>query len=159
MGVIIMNDRVKFDLYVDLDNMPGAFHTVEDARYALAKLLKDQIPHYHPQVTLPNAPEQIEAEINLDQSNDSWSRNPQVIALWLQSVMNYLQMTLAQQGHLFLNEVHDAVGVPRTSQGARAGWSTKGGLPAHDFKYNIDQFEDKVIITLNPMNNIIGELE
>lgn len=43
--------RIKLIVYVDLDNVPGAFHTKEDAVYQIEDILKRQIGHYNPIVT------------------------------------------------------------------------------------------------------------
>jgi len=44
--------RIRLDVYVDLDKTPGTFHTKESAREIVVKILKDNIPHYRPQVCI-----------------------------------------------------------------------------------------------------------
>ena len=41
-------DRIKIELAVDLDPIPGAFHTKEDAKEAVLAILLSRIPHYNP---------------------------------------------------------------------------------------------------------------
>lgn len=42
--------RVYVIVSVDLDPIPGAFHTVEDAEMRIYGLLERSIPHYNPKV-------------------------------------------------------------------------------------------------------------
>lgn len=44
--------KVKLQVEVDLDPIPGAFHTKEQARRDVAIMLTMQIPHYNPVVTI-----------------------------------------------------------------------------------------------------------
>lgn len=44
--------RIKLAVYVDLDPVPGAFHSAESARNAVAHQLMDAIPHYNPMVSI-----------------------------------------------------------------------------------------------------------
>lgn len=46
-------ERITLSVQVDLDPIPGAFHTPEDARHAIGMILNDRIPHYHPSVRIP----------------------------------------------------------------------------------------------------------
>lgn len=43
--------RVKLEVYVDLDPIPGAFHSKESARNFVDGILKANIPHYNPMVS------------------------------------------------------------------------------------------------------------
>lgn len=43
---------VKFEVEVDLDPIPGAFHTKEDARMRIEGALVSRIPHYNPKVKI-----------------------------------------------------------------------------------------------------------
>ncbi len=43
-------NRVMLQVFVDLDAVPGEFHTREQACSALERLLKMAIPHYNPVV-------------------------------------------------------------------------------------------------------------
>jgi len=52
-----MTDRVNFLVSWNLDPIPGANHTPEDAQAWLERMLKDCIGWYHPEVTpLPPFP-------------------------------------------------------------------------------------------------------
>ena len=45
--------RIKLVVEVDLDPVPGAFHTKEDACFRIQQLLMNAIPHYDPATELP----------------------------------------------------------------------------------------------------------
>ena len=42
--------RVRLVVYVDLDPIPGTFHTKESARDQVERILKETIGHYDPLV-------------------------------------------------------------------------------------------------------------
>lgn len=43
--------RIKLEVYVDLDPVPGTFHSKESARNVVANILNERIPHYNPMVS------------------------------------------------------------------------------------------------------------
>ena len=46
--------RIKLEVWVDLDNVPGTFHTKDSARNVVANLLNQSIDHYNPMVSTTN---------------------------------------------------------------------------------------------------------
>lgn len=57
-----------------------------------------------------------------DESSTSWSREPQYNQLFIQCQQNYANDMLNSRGHVFLNEVYDMLGLPRSKEGAVVGW-------------------------------------
>ena len=57
-----------------------------------------------------------------DESCEQWSKNPEYNLMFLRSQQNYYNDMLKSRGHVFLNEVYDALGIPRTQAGAVVGW-------------------------------------
>jgi hypothetical protein len=47
-------ERVLLEVWVDLDPIPGTFHTKESARNVVANILETQIHHYQPLVSTTN---------------------------------------------------------------------------------------------------------
>lgn len=57
-----------------------------------------------------------------DSSSNAWQQNPELNLYFLKSVQSHANDILKVRGHLFLNEVYDMLGLPRTSAGAVVGW-------------------------------------
>lgn len=57
-----------------------------------------------------------------DERNPNWKTNPQANFLFLKGVQQHMNNKLQLQGHLFLNEVFDALAMDRQPEGAVAGW-------------------------------------
>lgn len=57
-----------------------------------------------------------------DEGNPHWQSTPSYNQMFINSQMNWATDKLRANGHLFLNEVYDMLGVPRTKAGAVVGW-------------------------------------
>jgi hypothetical protein len=57
-----------------------------------------------------------------DEYNRYWKKEWSMNQLFLQCQQNYANDALRANGHLFLNEVYDMLGLPRTKAGAVVGW-------------------------------------
>lgn len=51
-----------------------------------------------------------------------WDKDPEYNLLTLRHVLNWANDKLRSQGYLFLNDVYDALGIPRTKAGQVVGW-------------------------------------
>lgn len=60
--------------------------------------------------------------IIFDDGNDGWDPDPERTKFFLIQQQNWANERLKAQGHLFLNEVYDMLGVKRTKAGAQVGW-------------------------------------
>jgi hypothetical protein len=60
-----------------------------------------------------------------DESSPNWRTDAQLNRFFLQSQERYANDVLISRGHIFLNEVYDALGIPRTKEGAVVGWVLK----------------------------------
>lgn len=47
-----MPERIMLNVMVDLDSLPGTFHTPESARDTIQAILLGRLPHYDPIVVL-----------------------------------------------------------------------------------------------------------
>lgn len=61
-----------------------------------------------------------------DESSPSWNRDPEYNLIFLQCQQNYANDRLKARGHVFLNEVYEALGLPHTEAGAVVGWFDGG---------------------------------
>lgn len=69
-----------------------------------------------------------------DELCNDWKSNPEYNRAFLHCQQNYANDMLKARGHVFLNEVYDALGIPRTKEGAIVGWVlNKGGDNFVDF--------------------------
>lgn len=51
-----------------------------------------------------------------------WTKDPEYNLMFLRQQQNYANDRLRTRGHLFLNEVYDMLGMPRTQAGQAVGW-------------------------------------
>lgn len=61
-----------------------------------------------------------------DPYSTSWSKEPEYNLLFLKCQQNYANDLLHSRGHVFLNEVYDMLGIPRSKAGAVVGWVLSG---------------------------------
>jgi Family of unknown function (DUF6353) len=57
-----------------------------------------------------------------DSYSTSWSKEPEYNLIFLKCQQNYANDLLRSRGHVFLNEVYDMCGIPRSKAGAVVGW-------------------------------------
>jgi Family of unknown function (DUF6353) len=57
-----------------------------------------------------------------DQTSPSWNPEAEVNLIFLQCQQNYANDLLFSRGHVFLNEVYDMLGIPRSKAGSVVGW-------------------------------------
>lgn len=62
-----------------------------------------------------------------DDGCKEWSKEPEYNLLFLRNQQSYFNELLKIRGHVFLNEVYDALGIPRTKAGSIVGWVIGGG--------------------------------
>lgn len=57
-----------------------------------------------------------------DETNPNWQKDPELNRIFIQIQQNYFNHVLTSRGHVFLNEVYDALGLERSRAGAVVGW-------------------------------------
>jgi hypothetical protein len=66
-----------------------------------------------------------------DEVNPNFTKDPVANYLFLKGVQAHMNHRLEAFGHVFLNDVYDALGMPRCREGAVAGWLHKPNDPNH----------------------------
>lgn len=95
----------------------------------------------------------------LDQSSYYGSKDKESNLQFVKTSLNYCYEKFKAQGYLFLNEVYDAIGMPRTMQGQVAGW-------VYDDEYKKDTMwtmwikhdDCYVYVTFELLDNILAAL-
>lgn len=111
---------------------------------------KEQIENTETGIIMPND----DSCRFFDSSNPNWDKNPQFSMMFLRGQQNILNDILHTRGHVFLNEVYDALGFPHTPQGAVLGWVEGEGDDCIDFGL-YDQNKDNVRRFVNGVDNVI----
>ncbi|MDF2800257.1 MAG: hypothetical protein K0S61_160 [Anaerocolumna sp.] len=68
-----------------------------------------------------------------DESSTQWSNTPEYNLTFLKCQQNYANDLLHSRGHIFLNEVYDMLGIPRSTAGSITGWAKGYGDDFVDF--------------------------
>lgn len=95
-----------------------------------------------------------------------WTDNPEYNLGFLRSREEYMNAKLKMQGYLFLNDVYDALGFPRTISGQEVGWIYDEKNPIGDNyvdfgiykEFNADFIngrEDKCLLDFNVDGSIL----
>ena len=88
---------------------------VHDEKTGKEKVVTETVQVMDPNARSPYA-------VIWDCGNIGWTKDPEKNKFFLIQQQNFANDKLKAQGHLFLNEVHDMLGIPRTKAGAIVGW-------------------------------------
>ena len=74
-------------------------------------------------VLAPKGPNELSVYARFfDEMSTEWSKTGEYNLMFLKAQQNYFNNLLLARGHVFLNEVYDALGIPRSSAGSLVGW-------------------------------------
>lgn len=104
-----------------------------------------------------------------DDGCKGWTKDPEFNLMFLKDQQRYANILLKTKGHLFLNEVYDLLGIPRTKAGQVVGWIYDEKHPVGDNFvdfgiYNTDipkvrdfvnGYERSIIVDFNVDGNIM----
>ncbi len=68
-----------------------------------------------------------------DSASEHWQKSPEYNLMFLKQQQQYANDLLQTRGHVFLNEVYDMLGLPRTQAGSIVGWVKGNGDDFIDF--------------------------
>jgi hypothetical protein len=75
-----------------------------------------------------------------DQFNPNWQGRPEYNRIFLTGVQNYMNDRLYARGHVFLNEVYDALGMDRSEAGSVVGWYLRKNIVEGDNNIDFGMF-------------------
>lgn len=76
-----------------------------------------------------------------DKGSYMWNRDGHCNLMFLRSQERYCNDILRHRGHIFLNEVFDMLGLPRTKLGQIVGWYYNENSPKETIWVNFEVFE------------------
>lgn len=105
-----------------------------------------------------------------DEYSTQWQKSAETNLYFLRLQQNHANDMLRARGHLFLNEVYDMLGLPRTKEGSIYGWVMNGdGTTVVDFGiYNIENpagrafvngYEKAILLDFNVTGIIWDQIE
>lgn len=68
-----------------------------------------------------------------DEACAQWSKTPEYNLMFLRAQQTYANNLLKTRGHVFLNDVYDLLGIPRTKAGAVVGWAIRNDGQGDNF--------------------------
>lgn len=67
-----------------------------------------------------------------DESCHGWSKDPEANLLFLKLQQEYANSLLRSRGYMFLNEVYEMLGIPKSKEGQLVGWVYNEENPTGD---------------------------
>lgn len=107
-----------------------------------------------------------------DEMSDQWVKDPEQNLTFLRNQERFANNRLRARGHLVLNDIYEALGLPLTNDGLRIGWVYRPGDNAYhnyiDFGiYNIHRksnrdfvngYERSILLDFHPDGDIYGQI-
>lgn len=92
-----------------------------------------------------------------DEYSPYWQKDPELNRIFINVQQNYANHLLQSRGHVFLNEIYDAIGIPRSNAGAVVGWLLDGdgdnyidfGIYTNDKTGFVNGWERSVLLDFN----------
>lgn len=113
--------RIKLATYVNLDLVPGTFHTPESAQHVVSDILDQSIGHYEPSVAIESYGNKDHVA-QFDVHNRNWMYEYEHNLLCIRSSINFLRDKTKSQGYLFLNDALNVFGLSPIREGQFLGW-------------------------------------
>jgi hypothetical protein len=118
------------------DKVIEKYGSDQDEEFRYGEFDKELVQTKDGPVTLKTfrvAPGHSEYARIFDESCPAWNSNSEYNRIFLEAQRSYFQNMLNARGHVFLNEVYDALGFERTGAGAVVGWLRGAGDSFVDF--------------------------
>ena len=112
---------MKFKIIIEVDGDQIIGVTTEKAEESTTEVIEQEKPNEFDEYTRV-----------FDDGCRGWTKNPEYNRMFLMEQQRYFNDLLRAKGHLFLNEVFDRLGMPRTSAGQVVGWIYDEANPIGD---------------------------
>lgn len=104
-----------------------------------------------------------------DEGCPGWNKDSEYNLMFLKQQQMYANDLLKKRGHIFLNEIYDMLGIPRTKAGAVVGWVYDENNPIGDNYINfgitdernanfVNGYEKSVLLDFNVDGNILDRI-
>lgn len=95
----------------------------------------------------------MDISILVNEESYCWNRGVELTKRFIKRQEDYANRKLRHNGHLFLNEVYDMIGHPRTNEGYIFGW-----ISSERVKFHIEEADSKpyFLLVLNPEGEVLG---
>lgn len=106
-----------------------------------------------------------------DESCTGWDKDPECNLLFLRQQQVYANELLRKCGYLFLNDVYDILGIPRSKEGQIVGWIYDDKNPIGDNFVNfgiynpltgnrnfVNGYEKSILLDFNVDGNILDKI-
>ena len=104
-----------------------------------------------------------------DEACSGWTKDTELNLMFLKRQQSYANDLLQRRGYLFLNEVYDMLGIPRTKAGQVVGWVYDENCPVGDNYVDfgiydihrekcrdfVNGYERTILLDFNPDGNIL----
>ncbi len=92
-----------------------------------------------------------------DDNSRSWSKDPESNLIFLKCQQNWANDLLKSRGHVFLNEVYDMCGIPRSKAGQVVGWVLSENGETDNF-VNLGVFDGRTEVIRDFVNGFEGAI-
>jgi Family of unknown function (DUF6353) len=92
-----------------------------------------------------------------DPMSTLWQKEPEYNLFFLKCQQNYANDLLKARGHVFLNEVYDMLGIPRSKAGAVVGWLLSPNGDTDNF-VNFGVFDGRTDVARDFVNGLEGAI-
>jgi len=88
-----------------------------------------------------------------DKTSNVWTEDPEYNLMFLKHMELYASNVLRVKGHVFLNEVYEWLGLPKTKAGQIVGW--KLGKGDDYVSFGLNSFDPQVCKFINGESNVV----
>ena len=100
------------------------------------------------QVNDTTSKKEVSSEVSMyarwfNETCKGWSKDAELNRMFLETQQRFANERLKAQGYLFLNDVYDMLGMPRTKKGCIVGWIYDEKNPVGDNYVDFDLLSDR----------------